>query len=258
MTRRARFQRQQRPALHVAICIPAESMPIESVRSLTAALSFMLTAPPAREFAVSQHYFASSMLPYARAKVCESAIRAGASHLLLLDSDMTYPRDVAHRLLEGLGQPQARGIVAANATTRRPPIRWVARGADGEPIDSGSRAERWTIATTCGVAVAMLEAELYRKLPSPRFAFAYTDRGWIGEDIWLCRLLAARGCPPLIDNALSREVGHVGTREYGAADVEGVDEPCRVESSIACDPLSDRSSQPSPLRAPEPTSSCIS
>lgn len=250
---------KRRRALHIAICIPAESMPIESVSSLTAMLSTILTVPPSRELAVSQHYFASSMLPYSRAKVCEMALKAGATHLLLLDSDMTYPRDIVHRFLEGLERPESTGMVAANATTRRPPIRWVARGDDGNLIDSSSRAERWTRAASCGLAVAMLEADLYRKLPSPRFAFAYTERGWIGEDIWFCRLLAGAGCYPLLDHAISREVGHVGTREFRGTDVEAeVMTECPGESSADCDRRSDRSSQPSPLRPAEPTSSSAS
>lgn len=194
-------------------------MPIESVRCLTRLVMRCLQDPPARDFTLSQHYFASSMLPYARTWVFESAARAGATHFLALDSDMTYPENTGHRLLAGVHLTGS-GFVAANCPTRRPPIRWTARGEDGQTHESRGAGATWSPVRTVGVAVAIITAELWAKLERPAFNFAATPKGWIGEDIWFCGRVAQAGAVPMVDNELSLEVGHVGAREHTAADIE--------------------------------------
>lgn len=201
-------------------------MPIESVRCLTRLVMRCLQAPPspragelAADFTLSQHFYASSMLPHARTWVCQSGIDAGATHLLLLDSDMTYPADLAHRFMAGVDR--VGGFVAANCPTRRHPIRWTARQLDGEPHDSAATDATWSTVGSVGVAVAMIRAELWSKLERPAFNFAVTPRGWIGEDIWFCERLKQAGASPVVDNLVSREIGHVGAHEFRAADIAG-------------------------------------
>jgi len=212
--------------MHLAVCVPGESMPIEAVRSLTRMLLAILRDPPrrkpgelVRDFTLSEHYFASSILPYARSWLCESAVKAGATHILLLDSDMTYPADTAHRLLQGV--ERCGGFVAANCVTRRPPIRWTARANDGAPHSSSpDELPQWSAVRTVGVAVAMLRADVWEKLERPAFNFGLTPKGWVGEDIWFCERLHAAGVSPVVDNFLSREIGHVGSHEFTPADLE--------------------------------------
>lgn len=212
--------------VHLAVCVPAESMPIESVRCLTRMLLEIVRNPPSpidgqapRDFTLSEHYYASSMLPQARSWLLESASSSGATHALLLDSDMTYPPDVAHRLMSGVAR--CGGFVAANCPTRRRPIRWTARLADGSTLDSSSPdLPRWTAVRAVGVAVAMISLELWAKLERPAFNFGLTPRGWIGEDIWFCERLVAAGASPVVDNHVSRQIGHVGAHEFTAADIE--------------------------------------
>lgn len=201
--------------IHLGICIPGESMPMESVRCLGRMIMALCTKPPPGLAKVSQHMAAGSMLPHTRATVCSMALEAGATHLLLIDSDMTYPADAAHRLL-GADRP----FIAANATTRRPPIRWTAKGKDGLEIESHKEAGL-TKANSCGLAVCLIEARVYQAIPAPRFNFEYTEDGWIGEDVFFCRAAILAGFQPMIDNALSREIGHVGGYIYTKADLVG-------------------------------------
>lgn len=211
--------------VHLAVCIPGESMPIESVRCLSRLLLTCLRNPPTprpgawvSDFAISEHYLASSMLPYARGWLLDSAVKAGATHILMLDADMTYPADTAHRLM--IGTERCGGFVAANCPTRRRPIRWTARGLDGEVHDSSKATDvQWTGVATVGVAVAMLRADLVGKLERPAFNFALTAKGWVGEDVWFSHRLDAAGIPRVVDNGLSREVGHVGAHEFTRADI---------------------------------------
>lgn len=200
---------------------------MESVRCLTRLVMRCLQVPPSptgappRDFTISQHFYASSMLPYARTMVVESAVRAGATHALLLDSDMTYPADTAHRLM--IGAARCQGFVAANCVTRRAPIRWTARNLDGETYASvlpEGDAQSWTAVRSVGVAVALITAELWGRLVRPAFNFAATAKGWVGEDIWFCERLKAAGAAIMVDNRLSHEVGHVGAHEFTPAGIE--------------------------------------
>lgn len=214
-------------------------MPIESVRCLTRLVMRCLQVPPSptgeppRDFTISQHFVASSMLPYARASVIDSAAKAGATHALLLDSDMTFPEDTAHRLM--VATARCGGFVAANCPTRRPPIRWTARKLDGSTHDSRAAVEAarvpggiesvasWTGVRSVGVAVAMLTLELWAKLERPAFNFAATPRGWVGEDIWFCERLTQAGAAPVVDDRLSLEVGHVGSHVFTPAEIGGTE-----------------------------------
>lgn len=199
--------------IKLAICIPGESMPIESVRSYGRLMLNLLGHPVVGLTGVSQHMTASSMLPYARAKVVSDALNSGATHMLMLDTDMVYPGHIIRRLLA-----HERPFVACNATTRRHPVRWVAKGTDGKPIDSTSQ-KGLTKAVSCGLAVALLERRVFEAIPSPRFNFEYTENGWRGEDIWFCDRAREAGFQPMIDNELSREVGHVGNYTFTAEDI---------------------------------------
>lgn len=206
--------------LHVAVCIPCESVPIESLRCITRALRDALLDPPrlratvpVREFTLSEHFVASSMLPYARTKLAANAIEAGATHLVMLDSDMTFPENTIARLV--MGAERCGGFVAANCVTRRAPIRWTALGLDGKRHESTPTSPTWSTVRSVGVAVACITATAYEKLEAPQFNFGFLPgRGWVGEDVWFCERLRAAGIAAVVDNALSLEVGHVGSIEY--------------------------------------------
>jgi hypothetical protein len=194
--------------IHLAIAIPGEAMPIESVRAFGRLLLELTTNPPLGVVQVSQSMFASSMLPYARSKVIAGALSGGATHVLCLDADMTYPPNIAHRLLE-----HGRPFVACNATTRRPPIRWVAKDKAGEIIQSDQEKAPLTKASVVGIAVALIQARVFTEIGNPLFNFEYTENGWRGEDVWFCDRAIACGFVPMIDNRASLKIGHVGTRE---------------------------------------------
>ncbi len=205
--------------MHLGVCVPGEGMPLESVRSYAALMMALVSQPPPGLRGVSQHFHASSMLPYTRARVIDMALSAGATHLLLLDADMTYPANVAWRLWA-----HGRPFVACNAVTRRPPHRWTAVDRENKPLDS-SRLEGLGKAYACGVAVAMVEARVIEKLERPLFDFFWTGKGWRGEDHYFCEKVRSVGFQPMIDHDLSREIGHVGTRVLTGRDVEnGADE----------------------------------
>ena len=198
-------------------------MPMEAVRCYGRLMLRLFTHPPPGLSQVAQAMFAASILPYARAQVVKMALSQGATHVLMLDTDMLYPETVVERLIA-----HDRPFVACNATTRRPPIRWCAKDKAGEVMDS-NKGRGLQKAASCGLAVALIERRVFEAIPAPKFFFEWTGDGWRGEDIWFCDRAIDAGFQPMIDHDLSREIGHVGTYAYTGEDVPNESTP--AESS---------------------------
>jgi hypothetical protein len=128
----------------------------------------------------------------------------GATHVLWLDADMTFPPDAAFRLLA-----HDREIVAANYVTRIPPSRPTAK-RDGQCVSS-IEATGLEDVDHVGMGVFLMKTSVVANLPTPRFWYSTPTET---EDVYFCRLLRAAGHTIAIDHDLSREVGHVGTHTY--------------------------------------------
>lgn len=137
----------------------------------------------------------------------------GATHILWLDADMTFPPDTALRLLTHITDRDANkfecSVVAANYVTRAAPNRPTAR-KDGQCIwsadDRGlSRVDH------VGMGCFLMETSFVRELPRPRFWYSTETET---EDVYFCNLLRKAGHEIWIDHDLSKEVGHMGQSRY--------------------------------------------
>ena len=128
----------------------------------------------------------------------------GATHILWLDSDMTFPSDTALRLLK-----HDKDIVAINYVMRRESWKPIAR-RDGKRISSldATGLER---VDDVGMGVFLMKTSVVQNIPSPRFWYSTLTET---EDLYFCKLLRTAGHEIWIDHDLSREVGHVGQITY--------------------------------------------
>lgn len=137
----------------------------------------------------------------------------GATHILWLDADMTFPPDTALRLLTRIDLHDRdvleREVVAANYMTRVAPSRPTAR-RDGQFIYSQDATGLESV-DHVGMGVFLMKTLFVRKLPHPRFWYSTPTET---EDVYFCRLLKAAGHDIWIDHDLSKEVGHVGQYTY--------------------------------------------
>lgn len=146
----------------------------------------------------------------AREKLLHDVIALwGATHILWLDADMTFPPDTALRLLA-----HDRDVVAANYVTRVSPSRPTAK-RDGQCVSSID-ATGLEAVDHVGMGVFLMKASVVADIPSPRFWYSTPTET---EDVYFCRLLGAAGHTILIDHDLSRDVGHVGQYTYREARV---------------------------------------
>ena len=154
-----------------------------------------------------------SMLSQLRENLVLSAMREGCSHLLMLDSDMKFPRDSIHRLLA-----HGKDIVAANCTTKVIPAEptGVLLGGARLYTDPDSTGLVGGI-ESIGTAVMMFRLDIFKKIPRPWFyqEWAPEIQHFIGEDRYFCHKARACGFEVFVDQDISKLVTHIGPFEYG-------------------------------------------
>lgn len=157
----------------------------------------------------------SASIPENRQQIFDHAITHHADWLLFLDDDMVFPADAARALLA-----HKLPAVAANYLKKRADVmRWTAHDENGRMIESHIATEPLTPAAWCGMGLMLLRMDAVKTLPFPLFSMdGKTDgsRHYDGEDMRFCRLLSESHTPVMIDNELSRRVGHVGEFVYSA------------------------------------------
>lgn len=159
-------------------------------------------------------FVVSTYVHVGREAVLKAAIeQAGASHVLWLDTDMTFPPETAIRLAQH-DQP----IVACNCVMRDPRLIWTAK-RDGKRIPTNPESTGLEPVDTVGLAVMLMRTDVIGSLLRPWFrhgwnAAANSD---IGEDVLFCRSLRNAGHQIVIDHDLSKEIGHIGQYTYRAA-----------------------------------------
>ena len=198
--------------MNLSICIPAR----ETVHSAFAYDLCLLStywyakSPPGS--ALNIHMVNGTLIADQRQKLAVMALQHKADYALFLDSDMRFPKDIAHRLMA-----HDKDIVACNYSTRRMPPKTVAwsdfsmqkfitsHDRDGlEPIDA------------IGMGTMLVKTEVFQKLPPPWFQVVYSKgaQAFIGEDIYFCQLAKAHGFKIHVDHDASKQVRHIGSFEF--------------------------------------------
>lgn len=156
-----------------------------------------------------------SILPKLRTMLVQKAMEAGASHILFVDSDMSFPPDTLHRLL-AWDKP----VIACNCATKMLPSTPTARlhgeTRAGEPMyslpdDIGIRRV-WRV----GTGVMLIRTKIFERMPQPWFDMPWDDvlQDYRGEDWSMCDKLDALGVPIYVDLGLSKTIGHHGDLKY--------------------------------------------
>ena len=154
-----------------------------------------------------------------RNELVEEALREDATHILWIDSDMRFPKEVIGDLLE-----RDLDIVAANCSRRRPPAAWIAVDVNEDGIynvqtDEDSTGVQEVVAV--GFGVMMIKAQVFRDMPKPwhKLIWNTKDEKFVGEDMAWCHGARDAGYKIHIDHDLSKKILHTGTHDYGCKDI---------------------------------------
>lgn len=144
-----------------------------------------------------------------RELLAQVAVDQGASHVLFVDSDIRFPPDALHLLMD-----RSHDIIGANYL-QRTQIEWTAR-KDGEFVSSeGSRTVQSV--DTIGLGLTLIRAEVFKALSHPWFDMPWDAKSGkhTGEDVYFCGLARRHGFKVFVDHDLSQHVRHIGSVEFG-------------------------------------------
>ena len=159
-----------------------------------------------------------SIVHQARCQLVEEAQQNGATHLMFVDSDHTFPRDTFVRLIK-----HDKDIVGVHQVTKRPPVRSNCEGLDKQRLTKpGVGLEE---VSRLGTGIMLVNMRVFKELRKPYFNFRYDkDKGWTGEDYYFCKEAKDRGFKIYVDHELSKECFHIGTATYGVQELERNDQ----------------------------------
>jgi hypothetical protein len=159
-------------------------------------------------WSVTMGFVQATYVHVGREAVLLGAIARQATHVLFLDTDMTFPAETALRLLA-----HDKPLVAANCVMRDPRRIFTAQ-RDGQRIPTDPASRGLERVDRVGMAVALLRTDLVAAMDRPWFAHGWAADEDIGEDVRFCDALRDAGHQIFIDHDLSQEVGHIGQYTY--------------------------------------------
>lgn len=162
-----------------------------------------------------------SMLSQQRELMVKKVLQNNYTHILFLDSDMTFPMDLPQRMLA-----HRKEFVAANCVTRKKPILPIAHDMAAKRISSKNLTGLQEV-DRVGLAVAMIEVQAIKRISGPPLFLM----DWIpalgvycGEDVYFCQKLREVGVKLYVDHDVSKKIGHLGYREYSQVDAQDIEE----------------------------------
>jgi hypothetical protein len=192
--------------LSVAVLVPSMTwMHAETAVNLARACAYMAAAGiPGELFGVQ-----CSSICEARNRLLDDCLPYEPSHVLWLDSDMVFPREIVAALLA-----HDKDIVGCMYSTRVKPYRMVGQLLDDSRVhEKGLQRARY-LPGGC----VLVKSDVYRKIPAPWFEDMYNlpgaseknKYGFISEDVIISDKVLDAGYEIWADLDLSEEIGHIG------------------------------------------------
>jgi hypothetical protein len=157
-------------------------------------------------------FLSSSLLPDLRNEFVKMAIESNCTHILFIDADMKFPHDMLERLLA-----HNVDIVTTNYSTKSENhAKFTATGKNGYIHKSELTNTGLTEILLGATGTMLIDLKVFKKLKMPYF-WLYWDsvnKRAFGEDYYFCYKAHKAGFKIYIDNDLTKEVFHIGRKEY--------------------------------------------
>lgn len=170
-------------------------------------IAYLMRHSPDTEWAISF----GTLIANNRTLLVHTAVKAKASHILFIDTDMRFPPDALERLLA-----HKKDIVGANYK-QRTRDEWAAR-KDGKFISSKTKKGLAQV-DTLGLGMILIDTTVFtgklRSLPPNCFSqpFDASVGTFVGEDVFFCTIAIEQGFQIWVDHDLSKEMKHIGSVE---------------------------------------------
>ena len=158
-------------------------------------------------------YICGSVIPYNRQWTVEQAILWGATHVLFVDDDMSFPPQAVKELLKNKQYP----IIAANCVKRVFPKEFMSRWFDGSEVVTNKDSSGVVEVMGTGNALCLIDIGVFGVVSKPWFAFPYIPEtgGFNTEDIFFQEKARQCGIGTFICHEASKDVKHIGVHTYG-------------------------------------------
>jgi hypothetical protein len=189
--------------------------------SMVKMLEHTYTNLPASLRGLYMNTLSGSILPQSRQALANLALENGATHLLWIDSDMSFPKDMLLRFLQ-----RDEKIIGINAVTRRPPHLSCAQYDDGSFVKTSRDSQGLEKIGRTGFGVLWAAAEVFAAMPKPYFQFPWDEKlqDFRGEDMYFFDQANKLGFEAYIDHNLSKEIMHFGSYGFNPLMLEQPDE----------------------------------
>ncbi len=197
---------------NVAICVPVR----DTVTAVFAhSLAMLMKKCGETGLSTTLHFNMGSEVAMQRQQLVDQALETSCSHIMWIDSDIKFPVDTLHMLLN-----HKKDIVAGNYSTRVPPYRPVAfvnpNDLDSRCFTGKGLEEVWAV----GSGMMLVNRKVYEDLQRPHYKIEYNENytSLVGEDIYFCDKAYKYGYTVFVDHALSDKIAHIGTRAFTIKD----------------------------------------
>lgn len=160
-----------------------------------------------------------SYLAKNRRELAEHFLSTDFDHILWLDADMTSPPDAGQRLLS-----HDVDIAACNYRRRRFPnptfVAWNSKGkllsGESEEVKLTEESPDTEFVDVTGLGCCMMKRSVLERLKPPYFIIDYDKKRKleVGEDVYFFQQCKDKGIKVLCDNALSKQVSHIGVFHF--------------------------------------------
>lgn len=179
----------------ISMCIPTGGRGI-SINFMVSVINLLFDVPC--NLLIKQ----SSNLANNRERLVMDSLQNGASHILFMDDDMIFPPEAVKSLIKA-----DKPIVITNYRIKMPEVVWTAK------VEPSSGLEEVEYG---GLGLALINAEVFKALPQPWFAFAYNHeyKEHTSEDAYFFKKAKQYGFPCLVDHDASKLISHEGMYAY--------------------------------------------
>lgn len=145
-----------------------------------------------------------SVLHQNRERLAQKAADGGFTHLLFVDSDMTFEPDAILKLLA-----REKDIIGTHYNCRALPLKTTVELKAGQ-----TELKELDTCNALGAGFLLIKTEVFKKLSHPWFFWEVNEKGetTLGEDHWFCKKAREAGYEIFVD--ISIPIGHEGSYVY--------------------------------------------
>lgn len=208
------------PAIRVLVAIPCGDM-VHAGFAFDLGRMLAYTVATNAEVSVAPAMRRGTLLPAQRDALVRDALAGDYTHILWLDADMRFPKEL---LLDLLAHHQP--VVSTAYASRRQPVRPIAKRLDGSLFYLAPDATGLQQALFTGLGACLMQLEVFQNVPAPWFAVGYhaPTGEYAGEDVFLFEKLRQAGYTVWVDAGVSQHIGHAGELVFTNAHADSIRE----------------------------------